>query len=162
MGNKKILEVIVGNLLKNKGYRLAIAESCTGGLISNRITNVPGSSQWFDRGYITYSNRSKTEELLVPAALINKYGAVSKEAALAMAKAARRKSGADIAVAVTGIAGPTGATREKLIGTLHIAIDGHDGSRHRELYLKGDRLLFKEQAANGALDMLKEYLAEES
>ena len=103
-------EIHIGNLLRQKGWQLVTAESCTGGLIAHRITNVPGSSDYFDRGFICYSNQAKEELLGVPAATLREHGAVSAQTAIAMAQGARERSRADVAVAVTGIAGPGGGT----------------------------------------------------
>ncbi|WP_269582054.1 CinA family protein [Roseibium sp. Sym1] len=108
--------------LKSENMMVATAESCTGGLICGALTEIAGSSAAVDRGFVTYSNEAKTELLGVPAALIKKVGAVSKEVAVAMAEGALDRSDADIAVSVTGIAGPGGGTPEKPVGTVHIAL----------------------------------------
>jgi nicotinamide-nucleotide amidase len=104
---------------KNAGLRVATAESCTGGLVSAAITDVPGSSDVFDRGFVTYSNAAKTDLLGVPAAIIDAHGAVSEETAVAMAEGALRHSLADVAVAITGVAGPGGGSTEKPVGLVH-------------------------------------------
>lgn len=116
------LTVTVLNALKAKGKRVATAESCTGGLICGALTEIAGSSAAVDRGFVTYSNEAKTELLGVPADLIRKVGAVSKEVAIAMAEGALARSNADLAVSVTGIAGPEGGSAEKPVGTVHVAI----------------------------------------
>lgn len=153
------LEVVVGNLLKNNKYSLATAESCTGGLISDLITNVPGASHYYKRGFITYSNEAKIADLGVPKDVIDKHGAVSEETAVAMAEGARHKSGADVALAVTGIAGPSGGTKEKPVGTVHIAVAGPKGTVERHYVYPRDRISFKEIVAAQALDVLRRYLA---
>ncbi|MDI1232140.1 MAG: nicotinamide-nucleotide amidohydrolase family protein [Methylobacter sp.] len=111
----------LGRLLKASGKTIATAESCTGGWIAQTITDVPGSSAWFDRGFVTYSNAAKVQMLGISVQLLEDYGAVSAEAATEMAAAALTHSNADIAVAVTGIAGPDGGTQEKPVGTVFIA-----------------------------------------
>jgi nicotinamide-nucleotide amidase len=119
-----------------RGLRIATAESCTGGLIAAVLTEVPGSSDVFERGFVTYSNAAKTEELGVPAALIEQHGAVSEEVARAMAAGALAHSPADIVTAVTGLAGPGGGTAEKPVGLVHLAA-GRRGGRvaHRQMWL---------------------------
>ena len=159
--DKQLLEVIVGNLLINKGYILSVAESCTGGNIIDRITDVPGTSKYLDRGFITYSNRAKIEELGVPQELIEKHGSVSKEVAVSMAEGARKVSGANVALSVTGIIGPSGGTEDKPVGTVHVAVAGSIGTRHQYHLLQGGRLALKERAATEALTMLRNYLQEE-
>ncbi|CUS84398.1 amidohydrolase, PncC family, partial [Candidatus Kryptobacter tengchongensis] len=114
------LEEVVGKLLAQKGLKLAVAESCTGGLIADRITNIPGSSRYFERGIVAYSNEAKIQILGVPEELIKIYGAVSREVAEAMAEGVRKISGADIGISTTGIAGPTGATPTKPVGLVWI------------------------------------------
>jgi nicotinamide-nucleotide amidase len=109
------------DLLRARELKLATAESCTGGLIAAILTEVPGSSDVFERGFVTYSNEAKTEMLGVPAALIKEHGAVSEEVARAMAEGALRNSRADIAVSVTGVAGPDGGSAEKPVGLVHLA-----------------------------------------
>lgn len=121
-------------------WRLVAAESCTGGLISAACTSVSGSSDWFDRGFVTYSNAAKTDMLGVPEHLIAQHGAVSEEVACAMAEGALRHSVADIAVAVTGVAGPTGGSAAKPVGTVWFAWATRNGLLHAEcLHLDGDR-----------------------
>jgi nicotinamide-nucleotide amidase len=122
--------------LRSRGLKLATAESCTGGLIAAILTEVPGSSAVFERGFVTYSNEAKTEQLGVLAELIAKHGAVSLEVAQAMASGAVKNSRADIAVAVTGVAGPGGGTEEKPIGLVHLAAAKRGGaSTHKEIRL---------------------------
>ena len=156
--NDITMETKIGELLTKKGLKLSIAESCTGGLISNMITNVSGSSNYFERGIISYSNRSKIEILGVKEELIEKYGAVSKECAVKMAEGVRQISGSDIGLAVTGIAGPSGGTAQKPVGTVHIAISTKDGNLHKHLCKPRERTAFKIVVAYQALDMVRRYL----
>ncbi len=122
-------------LLRSAGLKLVTAESCTGGLIAAALTEVPGSSDVFERGFVTYSNEAKTELLGVPADLIANHGAVSREVAEAMALGALANSRADIAVAVTGVAGPGGGTSEKPVGLVHLAAARGDRVVHRPIRL---------------------------
>ena len=116
-----------------KGWKIATAESCTGGLVAGALTEIPGSSDVFERGFVTYSNDAKTAMLGVPRDRIAAHGAVSREVALAMAEGALKHSSADIAVSITGIAGPDGGTPQKPVGLVHIASASREGaSRHRE------------------------------
>jgi nicotinamide-nucleotide amidase len=123
---------------KSRGYTIATAESCTGGLIAASLSAVPGASASLERGFVTYSNEAKTEMLGVPADLISQHGAVSKEVALAMVSGALAHSPADIAVAVTGIAGPDGGTAEKPVGLVHIAAARRGGATLHEEKRFGD------------------------
>jgi nicotinamide-nucleotide amidase len=149
------LEEVVGKALRRRRLTLSVAESCTGGLISSRITNVSGSSAYLDRSYITYSNRSKIEELGVKEESIKRDGAVSRRVAIEMAKGARSKSGSDIAIAVTGIAGPTGGTRTKPVGLVYIALAGRGKTICVERHFPGGRLDFKHLVSNAALNLLR-------
>ncbi|HMM84827.1 CinA family protein [Azohydromonas sp.] len=138
--------------LRARGWRLATAESCTGGLIAAACTAVAGSSHWFERGFVTYSNDAKVELLGVPAALIAAHGAVSEPVARAMAARAVTHSRADLALAVTGIAGPGGATPGKPVGLVWLAWARRDGAGDaRRLQLGGDRAAVRAQAAAEAL-----------
>ncbi len=149
----------IGKLLKERGLTLATAESCTGGLIAHRITNVPGSSAYFERGFITYSNRSKTELLGIEPSLLERYGAVSGEVAEAMAAGARNASGAGIGLAVTGIAGPVSDESKKPVGLVYIAVSPEDGTAVvHENNFKGPRLKIKNQSAEAALALLLQTL----
>ncbi|OGL46139.1 MAG: competence/damage-inducible protein A [Candidatus Schekmanbacteria bacterium RBG_16_38_10] len=152
------LEGVVGKMLREKGLTLAVAESCTGGLISDRITDVPGSSEYFMLGAVTYSNWAKKEVLKVQDEMMKRYGAVSKEVAQAMAEGIKKISGTDIGVAVTGIAGPSGGTSEKPVGLVHIALSAKDKSYHREYRFGGERLRNKSFSAYMAIEMLRRYL----
>jgi nicotinamide-nucleotide amidase len=141
--------------LRARGWRLATAESCTGGLIAAACTTVAGSSDWFERGFVTYSNAAKCEQLGVEAALIAAHGAVSAEVACAMAVGALTHSPADIAVAVTGIAGPTGGVPGKPVGTVWLALQRRGSAVHAaRLQLGGDRASVRAQTAVIALQRL--------
>ena len=141
--------------LRERGLKLATAESCTGGLIAAACTALAGSSDWFERGFVTYSNEAKTESLGVDAALIAAHGAVSEEVARAMAEGALAHSRATLAVAVTGIAGPSGATPGKPIGTVWLAVARREGvTQAGLLQLSGDRTAVREQTVQYALQRL--------
>jgi nicotinamide-nucleotide amidase len=149
----------VGQALKRQGLMLATAESCTGGWIAQTVTAVAGSSAWFDRGFVTYSNRAKHELLQVPLATLEQFGAVSEATARAMAEGALRASHADVTLAVTGIAGPAGGSAEKPVGTVWFA---WAGKRHVTLarmhHFDGDRAAVRRQAVATALNGLIEFL----
>jgi nicotinamide-nucleotide amidase len=149
---------IVGDLLAAKQLTLAVAESCTGGLVSDRITNIPGSSCFFERGMIVYSNRSKTELLGVDAGLIQQHGAVSREVAEAMAAGCRERSGASIGLATTGIAGPTGGSAGKPVGTVWIALDSGSHQVSHCFHFGSHRMNTKQRTAQAALDLLRRHL----
>jgi nicotinamide-nucleotide amidase len=154
------LESVVGELLRAAGSTLTAAESCTGGLFSQRITSVAGSSDYFLGGAVTYSNELKTKLVGVPAALIAEHGAVSEPVARAMAEGVRTNLGSDWGVGITGVAGPGGGTPEKPVGTVHIAIAGpRDGEvEHRRLRLPGDRDRVRQFSAQIALEVLRRRL----
>jgi nicotinamide-nucleotide amidase len=145
----------LADVLRAQGLKIATAESCTGGLIAAACTAVAGSSDWFERGFVTYSNEAKTELLGVDAALIKTVGAVSEEVARAMAEGALLHSRSQLAVAVTGIAGPGGATKGKPVGTVWLAVARRGGAVHSELLtLGGDRAAVREQTVQRALARL--------
>ncbi len=152
------LAEVVGRALRARGQTVAVAESCTGGLVGGAITAVSGSSAWFREGYITYSNEAKMRLLGVPPELLEAHGAVSEPVALAMAEGARARSGADWALAVTGIAGPTGATPEKPVGTVHLALAGPDGPRAVHRRFPFDRERNRVVSVHTALDILRKAL----
>lgn len=154
------LEEVVGDLLRARGWRVALAESCTGGLTCSRLTDVAGSSDYVDRGVVTYSNRAKTDLLGVPTASFASEGAVSEPVALAMATGARDRAGTEIAAAITGIAGPGGGSRDKPVGTVVIAVAWLDGHRVERFRFTGDRQAVKFQASQAALTMLRKRLEE--
>jgi nicotinamide-nucleotide amidase len=150
----------LGEQLRTRGAMLTTAESCTGGLIAAMCTSVAGSSDWFERGFVTYSNAAKTEMLGVDASLIAAHGAVSAEVACAMASGALAHSRATWAVAVTGIAGPGGATPGKPVGTVWFALAQRGGAAQAELLqLEGDRTAVREQTVAHALARLREAMA---
>jgi PncC family amidohydrolase len=152
------LEDTLGKLLKEKGLKIATAESCTGGLIANRITNVNGASDYFEAGFITYSNRAKTLFLAVPDDVIMKSGAVSPAVAGLMAEGARRSTKVDIGMSVTGIAGPAGGSVEKPVGTVYIGISSQAGTFVRHFLFHGDRKRIKRQTSDAALKFVLDYL----
>jgi nicotinamide-nucleotide amidase len=146
----------VGEMLKSSRSTLAVAESCTGGLLSKFIVDVPGSSDWFKGGWVTYSNELKTHCLGVDAALIDKHGAVSAVVAMAMAQGSREAAGTDWALAITGIAGPDGGTPNKPVGTVYIGIARRDSAvRCRGFEFTGDRATVRDRSAKAALQMLR-------
>ncbi len=149
------LEEVVGRLLRQSGRTLAVAESCTGGLLGDRITNVPGSSAYFLEGIQAYSNGAKIRRLDVPPHLLEKYGAVSAEAAACMADGIRAGARADYALAITGIAGPSGGSPEKPVGLVYVAIAGPEGTQTEKNLFLGDRLTIKRRSSQKALDMLR-------
>lgn len=153
------MEEVVGRALTEQGLTLAVAESCTGGLIGHRLTQVPGSSSYLDRIAVCYSNRAKTEMLGVPADLVARHGAVSAEVAAAMACGVRERSHVSVGLAVTGIAGPGGATETKSVGLVYIGLDGGAGRpATKEYRFSGDRSVVKQRAAQAALDLLRRWL----
>ena len=142
--------------LTEKGWMLATAESCTGGMIAAACTDLAGSSQWFDRGFVTYSNEAKTEMLGVPAELITQHGAVSEEVVRAMAEGAIRHSRAQVSIAVTGIAGPGGGSEEKPVGTVWVGWSSPSKTQSTLLHLSGDRSQIRLQTTyNGLTRLIK-------
>jgi len=152
------MEEVVGRQLTMKGFTLAVAESCTGGLIAQRLTNVPGSSRYFVEGVVTYSNESKTRLLAVDKKLIREFGAVSQQVARDMARGVRHKAKSDFGLSVTGIAGPGGGTAEKPVGLVFIALADDAHTEHKRLMIPGDRELIRWRASQAALDMLRRRL----
>jgi nicotinamide-nucleotide amidase len=152
------LEEVVGQLLRARGWTVATAESCTGGLVCSRLTDVAGSSDYVERGVVCYSNRAKTEWLGVPRATIEEHGAVSEPVGLEMALGARARAAVDIAVGVTGIAGPGGGSEQKPVGTVVIAVAWAGGRRVERFRFPGGREQVKFQASQAALDMLRRAL----
>ena len=153
------MEAVIGRLLIEAKRTVALAESCTGGLIGHRLTQVPGSSAYVDRGVISYSNQAKIELLGVSADLIERHGAVSTEVAAAMAQGIRERSGASIGVSVTGIAGPGGATATKPVGLVYVALNADNGDAvTREHRFHGDRSVIKQRSSQAALDLLRRWL----
>ncbi|MBM3252105.1 MAG: CinA family protein [Candidatus Omnitrophica bacterium] len=152
------LEKSLAKTLAKKRKTLSVAESCTGGLISNRLTNIAGSSKYFKAGVIAYSNEIKIRQLKVPSRLIKQKGAVSKEVAVSMAKNIRKISRSNLGLAVTGIAGPGGGTKTKPVGLVYIAISSHKKHICKEFRFKGNRLAIKSKTATAALRLLKDFL----
>ncbi len=152
------IEARIGKMLKEKGLTIAVAESCTGGLISSRITDVSGASDYFEAGITTYSNRAKITLLSVPEEIINRYGAVSRETAKSMAEGVKKAACADIGVSVTGIAGPTGGTEEKPVGTVFIGLAIEKGTYVRKFLFDGNRFEIRRKTSDAALKIVEEYL----
>jgi nicotinamide-nucleotide amidase len=152
------MEEIVGLRLSVGGYTIAVAESCTGGLIAERLTDVAGSSRYFIEGVVAYSNEVKTRALGVEPILLLEYGAVSAPVAEAMAEGVRERAGTDFGLSVTGIAGPGGGTEEKPVGLVYIALASEVKTEHRKLMLPGDRHLIRWRASQAALDLLRRRL----
>ncbi|MEO8952808.1 MAG: competence/damage-inducible protein A [Chthoniobacterales bacterium] len=153
------LEAVVVRQLATRGETLAVAESCTGGFLAHRITNVPGASEVFLAGYITYANEAKVALLGVPPEAISRLGAVSEEVARAMAEGARARSGATFALATTGIAGPGGGSEAKPVGTAYIALAGGGETLVSHLFFPTDRETFKQLVSQSALNLLRSRLA---
>ena len=156
--DKEILEEVVGNLLRSQGATIAVAESCTGGLITHRLTNVPGSSDYLERSLIVYGNKSKKDLLKVPATILNRFGAVSQETAERMAKGVKSLSKATLGLAVTGIAGPAGGTPEKPVGTVFISLAHGRQVRTQRHRFYGNRKQIKFMTSQYALDFLRKHL----
>jgi PncC family amidohydrolase len=152
------LEVIVGQLLRDKGFTLATAESCTGGLIANRITDVSGSSEYFRGGIVAYAYEAKVALLDVSWDTLRTYGAVSAETVIEMARGARMALGADIAISVSGIAGPGGGMPDKPVGTTWIGLSTTDGDWARKFVWEGDRLQNKTLSVDAALQFVLDSL----
>jgi nicotinamide-nucleotide amidase len=155
------LEAVVGRMLKARGWWVAFAESCTGGLATSRLTDVPGSSEYVERSIVAYSNRAKIELLDVPEQLLEQHGAVSEAVAQAMADGIRKRAGVDVGVGITGIAGPGGGTGQKPVGTVCIAVAG--ASRPpvvRTFRFPGGRDVVKGMSANWGIDMLRRFMLE--
>ncbi|MBN1273621.1 MAG: competence/damage-inducible protein A [Candidatus Aminicenantes bacterium] len=151
----KELEEIIAEMLTSKGFKLAVAESCTGGLLANRLTNVPGSSKFFILGVTAYSNEAKSDLLSVPKNIIENFGAVSPQTARKMAEGIRQRSGADFCLSITGIAGPSGGTADKPVGLVYTGLSWKKGAQVSENRFLGNRKNVKFQATQKALDMLR-------
>ncbi|HEX7722090.1 MAG TPA: competence/damage-inducible protein A [Pyrinomonadaceae bacterium] len=152
------MEEVVGRRLAMTEFTLAVAESCTGGLIAQRLTSVPGSSKYFIEGVVTYSNESKTRLLGVDKKLIKEFGAVSQQVARDMARGVRHRAKTDFGLAVTGVAGPGGGTEDKPVGLVYIALADEAHTEHKKLTIPGDRELVRWRASQAALDMLRRRL----
>jgi nicotinamide-nucleotide amidase len=157
------MEEVVGRELTKRGLMLAVAESCTGGLIGHRLTQVAGSSAYVDRAAVCYSNRAKMEMLGVSAELIAQRGAVSKEVAAAMARGIRERANVSVGLSVTGIAGPGGGTETKPVGLVYVGLDdGTDRPITQEFRFHGDRNVIKQRASQAALDLLRRWLLDKA
>lgn len=155
--NDEGIEEVVFKILKEKNYKIAFAESCTGGLVSSRFTQIPGVSEVFDRGIVTYSNMSKMEELNVSRLTLDRYSAVSEETALEMAKGLMDKTNVDIALSITGYAGPPSGEDEP-VGLVYIGIASRDKSKVIKTRLNGDRISIQNKAALKAFNELRKFL----
>jgi competence/damage-inducible protein CinA-like protein len=158
--DERPVEELVLGLCRERGLTLAAAESCTGGLVAARLTSVPGSSDVFRGGVVAYANDVKRAQLGVPAETLDRHGSVSAETARAMAEGARARLNADVAVAVTGVAGPGGGTPEKPVGLVHLHVEGPDGGRGAELTIPGDRDGVRRRAAVTALHLVRRLLGQ--
>jgi PncC family amidohydrolase len=152
------LEIVVGDLLRSRGLTLALAESCTGGLLGHRITSVSGSSDYFRGAIVAYASDVKRDLLDVREETLTRHGAVSEETAREMAHGARRVIEADLGISITGIAGPTGGTPEKPVGLVYIGLAAPDGEWVERHVWQGDRRQNKGRSAEAALDLLRRYL----
>jgi PncC family amidohydrolase len=152
------VEIKISKSLKRKKKTLAVAESCTGGLVASRITDVSGSSDYFSGGVVAYSNDVKTSLLKVPVSFIKRYGAVSRQVAQAMAEGVKAKLEADVAAAITGIAGPTGGSSAKPVGTAYIAVVSGRTKKTKKVKYKGDRRTVKNKFAEAVLGLIAENL----
>jgi nicotinamide-nucleotide amidase len=157
---ERSLATVVGELLKRRGLALATAESCSGGMLGSMIVDVPGSSDWYLGGWITYSNDMKASQIGVSESLLREHGAVSQEAAAAMARGAMRQAGSDVALAITGIAGPDGGSDRKPVGTVFIALAFDEHVIARRFLFTGDRWTVRDRSAKSALQMLRFHLLE--
>lgn len=151
-------ETLIGDILRTRGLKLVAAESCTGGLIGSRITDVPGSSEYFLGSIVAYAYEVKASLLGVPWDTLNTYGAVSRETVLAMAHGARKQLDGDVAISVSGIAGPGGGTPEKPVGTTWVGLVAPDGEWANKFQFSGNREQNKSFSADAALEMLLGYL----
>ncbi len=152
------LESRIGDVMNQKRLTLAAAESCTGGLVSSRITDVPGSSAYFLGGVVAYSYEAKASLLGVSWDTLNKYGAVSRETVIEMARGARKLFNADIAVSISGIAGPGGGTDAKPVGTVWVGLSASGGEEARHFVWEGDRTLNKQLSSEAALQFILDHL----
>lgn len=154
----KPLEVSVGQLLRQRGLRLAVAESCTGGLVGHLLTNVPGSSAYYLGSVTAYSYEAKVRLLGVRWGTLEKFGAISRETVLEMAVGIRQALGAEVGLSISGIAGPTGGTPDKPVGLTWIGLSAPDFEDAQRFVWEGDRISNKQQSARAALQLLEDYL----
>ena len=159
MRDERILKNVSDQLRKNN-LTVATAESCTGGLLAHLLTNISGSSEYFDRGVVTYSNKSKVELLGISQETIEEYGAVSKQTARAMAIGIKEQANVDIGISTTGVAGPTGGTKEKPVGLVYIGIATSKKTEVKRFLFSKDRLQNKEKTCYKALEFLLETITE--
>ena len=152
------LENQIGSLLRTRGLKIATAESCTGGLVADRITDVPGSSDYYVGGVVAYAYEAKVALIHVSWDTLRRHGAVSKETVVEMARGVRTALGADIGISVSGIAGPGGGMPEKPVGTAWIGLSARDGDWSRKFVWEGDRRANKEASSQAALEFVKDYL----
>jgi nicotinamide-nucleotide amidase len=152
--NANDLTKTLAQILLSRNWTVSLAESCTGGLVCATLTELAGSSEWFERGYITYSNEAKAECLDVPLQLIESHGAVSEEVAKAMAEGARINSGSNVAISITGIAGPSGGSAEKPVGTVCFGWATENQTLTKTMHFAGNRQTIRQQAAQFALTEL--------
>jgi competence/damage-inducible protein CinA-like protein len=157
---ERTMEEIVGEVLRDRSWTVAVAESCTGGLVAHRLTAVPGSSFYVDRGVVSYSNEAKQELIGVPASTLRRHGAVSSQVAMAMAKGIRMRSRVNVGVGVTGIAGPGGGTLNKPVGLVYGAIDGPQGPLWHRWLFHGDRAEITLKSSQAVLDLIRRYANE--
>jgi len=153
--DEQSLVQVVGEKLTQQKKTLAVAESCTGGLLAKMLTDTPGATSYFRCGWITYSNEAKIRELSVSAGLIAEYGAVSEQVAESMASGARKKAGTDFAIGITGIAGPTGGTEQKPVGLVYISVDSERENQTTRYIFSNDRRAIRRRAAQTALNLLR-------
>ena len=156
--DQETLEEVLGKLLQNKKKTISVAESCTGGLIGAKFTNVSGSSNYFINGVITYSNEAKIELLKIPKEIIEKYGAVSEQVAILMAEGVKKISNTDFGLSATGIAGPTGGTEEKPVGLVYIGLAHENDSFAKKFVFGGDRQAIRERTAQAALNLARLFI----
>ena len=155
------LEEVVGYLLKERGLNLATAESCTGGHIGHKITSIPGSSAYYLGGFVAYSNAIKMQQLGVQESTLEQFGAVSEQTVIEMVKGTNQVLGSDIAVAISGIAGPGGGTEEKPVGTVWIAVGNQEKTVTRKLSIGKDRIKNIEYSTVQALNMIRQFAVEQ-
>jgi len=156
------LEKAMGTLLRQNGWTLSVAESCTGGLVSDRITNISGSSDYFEGGIVSYSNRAKAMYLSIPMKVIERYGAVSPQVARRMAQGVRKAFRTTFGLSTTGVAGPTGGTKKTPVGRVFIAVSDGKKTRVSEETFKGTRRTIKKEAGERSLRLLYDFLLKES
>ena len=153
------MEDVVGEALLARGWKLATAESCTGGLLAKRLTDTAGASRYFERGFVTYSNASKVALLGVSEAALEQHGAVSEPVAQQMAHGARERAGVEVGISITGVAGPDGGTVAKPVGTVFVAVESPEGAAARRYHLPGTRRTVRERSTQMALDLLRRQLS---